>query len=556
MPDLEFTLKKLDLRHLYIIAELWGLEFSAQNLTSGVKTLVTMLLNRQMVEEMIDSLPLPSRDALKELINNDGSLAWSLFTRRYGMVREVGVGRRDREQIYLKPSSPAEILWYRGLIGRDFFDTPSGPQEFAYIPSDLLALIPSETETVAKPLGHPATAKEYAIIVPTDDRIIDHACTLLAHLRLDLPIEILYSIPATWPGERPGPGPVPPYPLTPQALTHLLLSAGMFNDSHEPWPDRIRDFLEAPRAKALEFLVSGWLNSPTFNELLMLPGMAAQGEWENDPLQARNAILDYLATIPNNTWWSLTAFVGGIKEMNPDFQRPAGDYDTWFIRDVETNEFLRGFENWERVDGTLVRFILGGPLHWLGIIELGAPSKAAPANTFRITTWAAKLLKGQTPEGLPDENQQMLVQSDARLQVPRLVSRSVRYQIARSCTWEGEKNDAYLYHITPGSLEGARNQGIQSNHLLALLQKHAKAVPPSLVKALQLWEQTGSAARIEQVYILRVRDPKLIPTLRKSRAARFLGDSLGPTTLMIKPGSQEKVLAILAELGYLGEIIG
>lgn len=556
MPDLEFALKKLDLGHLRIIAELWGLEFSAQNLITGVKTLCTMLLNQQMVKEVIDSLPIPPMDGLRDLINNDGELAWSLFTRRYGEIREVGVGRRDREQIYLKPSSPAEILWYRGLIYRDFFDTPSGLQEFAYIPSDLLALIPSKIEPVTKPLGHPATAKEYAIIKCGDDRILDHACTLLAHLRLDLPIEILNSIPTTWPGEQLDSETVPPYPLTPQALTHILVSAGILNDSNELLQDPIRNFLEAPRAQALEFLVNGWLNSTTFNELLMVPGLAAQGEWVNDPLQTRNMILDYLTSIPENIWWSLTAFVEGIKEINPDFQRLAGDYDTWFIRDVNTNEFLRGFENWERVDGTLIRFMLGGPLHWLGMIDLGMLFETAPANAFRITTWAAQLRKGQIPRGFPDENEQIMVQSDARLQVPRLSPRSARYQIARSCTWEGEKNDSFIYRITPGSLERAHNQGIHSSHLLALLQKHAKTVPPSLVKALQLWEQNGSAATIEEVFILRVRNPKLIPILRKSRAARFLGDTLGRTTLVIKPGSQEKVVAILAELGYLAEIIG
>jgi hypothetical protein len=42
--------------------------------------------------------------------------------------------------------------------------------------------------------------------------------------------------------------------------------------------------------------------------------------------------------------------------------------------------------------------------------------------------------------------------------------------------------------------------------------------------------------------------------VRASRAARFLGEPLGPTAIVVKAGAQEKVLAILAELGYLGEI--
>ena len=42
----------------------------------------------------------------------------------------------------------------------------------------------------------------------------------------------------------------------------------------------------------------------------------------------------------------------------------------------------------------------------------------------------------------------------------------------------------------------------------------------------------------------------------ESLLSRFLGDPLGPTIMTIKPGSAQKVLAVLAELGYLGEIRG
>ena len=45
----------------------------------------------------------------------------------------------------------------------------------------------------------------------------------------------------------------------------------------------------------------------------------------------------------------------------------------------------------------------------------------------------------------------------------------------------------------------------------------------------------------------------MLQRLRSSRAARFLGDPLGPTTVIVKPGAASKVLSILAEMGYLGE---
>jgi hypothetical protein len=46
----------------------------------------------------------------------------------------------------------------------------------------------------------------------------------------------------------------------------------------------------------------------------------------------------------------------------------------------------------------------------------------------------------------------------------------------------------------------------------------------------------------------------MLSKLRASRAERFLGVPLGPTSVVVKPGAAEKVLAVLAEMGYLGEI--
>jgi hypothetical protein len=102
----------------------------------------------------------------------------------------------------------------------------------------------------------------------------------------------------------------------------------------------------------------------------------------------------------------------------------------------------------------------------------------------------------------------------------------------------------------------AHQQGLTVSQLLVLLNRYAKAMPPSLVKALERWDKNGSEARMERLVILRVTSMEVLQALRKSRAGRFLGEPLGPTTIALKPGATQKVLAVLAELGYLGEIRG
>jgi hypothetical protein len=151
------------------------------------------------------------------------------------------------------------------------------------------------------------------------------------------------------------------------------------------------------------------------------------------------------------------------------------------------------------------------------------------------------------------EAEALMARSDLRISAKRLVPRKVRYQVARFCDAEKETPDEYRYRITTQSLSRAKKQGLMVSQLLALLNRYAKAVPPNLIKALERWEKQGNEFRLEKMLVLRVTSEEILQVLRQSRASRFLGEPLGPTTIAIKPGAVEKVLNALAEAGYLGE---
>jgi hypothetical protein len=544
MPTLAESLQGRDLGELRIIAELWGLELDAPNIRLAVQRLVPALLDPALVEEVVTALPEAAQAVLAELARR-GRQPWAGFLRRHGELREMGAGRRDRERPHLQPVSAVEVLWYRALLARAFFETPSGAEEFAYLPDDLLKLLPPPAGAPAAPLGRPAYPAELAHPLPAGDRLLDHACTLLAALRLGLPPQSEF-------GEQPAAAGLPP--LTSTVLLKLLDAAGLLDPAGLPAPEPARAFLEAPRGAALAQLAQAWLSSDTFNELRLLPGLSAEGDWQNDPRRARQAVLDFLTAVPSATWWSLPAFIAAVRQQSPDFQRPAGDYDSWFIRHLASGEFLRGFEHWDAIDGALLRYLVCGPLHWLGMIDLALPAPGSAPSAFRFTPWAVDLLHGQPPSGLPvEEPTGLLARSDARLFLPRRLQRLARYQVARFCEWEKETSDGYHYRLTPISLERARKQGLTVTHLLALLRKHAAGVPPSLARALERWEQHGAQARLEALVVLRVTVPEVLQALRASRAARYLGEPLSPTAVAIKPGAAQKVLAALAELGFLGE---
>jgi hypothetical protein len=298
------------------------------------------------------------------------------------------------------------------------------------------------------------------------------------------------------------------------------------------------------RQEALALLTKAWRESEVFNDLHMLPGLVCEGEWTNQPLATRSFLFQLLEALPEGKWWNLPAFMLGIKDKYPDFQRPSGDYDSWFIKRLTDGSFLRGFESWDEVDGALLRDIITGPMFWLGLVELATPAGSESVTAFRVNEKPIVSI----------EKGKLTVASNGRISVPRLVPRVTRYLIARFCEWEVTTQDEFHYRVTTGSLTIAGKQGLKVGQLLSLLAKNAAGgIPPAFVKALKRWEANGTEARVETQTILRVSRPEVLEELRKSKAERFLGETLGPVTVIVKPGAQARVLAALAELGLLAE---
>jgi len=550
MPDLFTSLIKYDLGHLHVVAELWGLELNSNDTESASKELCASLLDPDLLSEILETLNPDAQVAIEMLTAKNGRIPWTEFTRRFGDVRDMGAGKRDREKPHHNPASTAEILFYRALLARAFFNTVNGAQEFAYIPDDLYNLIShrvaesqrdEEKETPSlspprsvvsqgasivenEPLGRPASPGEKEHHIPASDFILDAATTFLAALRLGIE--------------------VPETHIPTQVIGQLLRAAKIILKSG-PKSEKVKTFLEAPRDEALQTLTNAWLESETLNELRQLPSLIFEGEWKNQPLVTREFLLNLLDANPEGKWWSLSAFIRDVKAKYPDFQRPAGDYDSWFIKREADGEYLRGFAYWDQVDGALIKYFITGVLFWLGQVELASPEEGAEPTAFRVISEKPKARR---------EDGKIVARSNGQISVPRFAPRAARYQVARFCEWDEAKGDDYRYTITLSSLKKASEQGLKVEHLLSLLAKHtAGGIPPVLVKALKRWEANGTEARVQTQVVLRVSRPEVLEELRKSKAARFLGEMLGPTTIVIKDGAQSKVLAALAELGLLAE---
>jgi hypothetical protein len=537
MPGLVQSLQGLDLGHMRIVAEQWEIALSARDSHEGISQLEAQLPGAvaagwQALDEQV-------RDALLAVIAGDGRMPWSLFVRRFGKLREFGPGRRDKEQPQLNPRSITEQLWYRGLIGRAFFDVPEGLVEYAYMPDELMAVLPRHASG-AEPFGRPARPEERAVVTATSDAIVDQACTFLAGLRAGTPKGILASAEA--------------WLLSFAEMRALLTAAGVIDNKGKPVPETTRHFLEAPRGQALAQLAHAWLKSEDYNDLRLLPGLQPEGSWENDPTATRRKVLAILGSAPADQWWNIASLIADVKARKPDFQRSAGEYDSWYLRNA-SGEYLRGFEHWDEVDGALIAHMVRVALHALGILDLASPAEGKAATAFRWSRPAQALLQGKPAGGAKAETLKLRVDSRGKVLVPLLAPRAVRYLLARFCVWLPKQKDGYVYLISAAALEQARKQGLKVSQLLALLKANSSApLPPNLLQALKRWEQQGTQARLHSTLVLRLGSAAALKALRASKAARYLGEPLGPTAVVVKSGAGQQVLGALLELGYLGEL--
>ena len=540
MPDLKHSLSNFDLHHLQIVGEKWGIHLIAPDARQGLIELADYLLTPAVLKKGIESLSKTESKALQRLESQEGKEPWDHFSRRFGEVREIGAGRLDRERLDLDPISVTESLWYRGLVARGFFDTEAGSLEFAYIPEDIREIliplidsgtIPSEPE---KFLCRKAAPREKKHTELSSAVCLDHLCTLLAGTRMNLEPDVHL------------------HDLSSDQLDfykELIHTLNLVSEEGIPIPEYVRDYFDLSRNEALMFIWNSWRNSESHHDLVLTPGIQIEGILNLEAKRGRIQIIGLLKHLDMDTWWSIESFLAQVKEVMPDFQRSGGDYDSWFIKKKGSDEFIRGFNHWDDVEGALLRYLITGPLHWLGLLNLGFPGEDAFPTAFRISSIGRDLIVDKNVS-LPLRNSELVqIRAKGEIRLTENVPHKIRYQIARFCEWHPIKAESYYYSISPASLNRAEKQGLRVAHFLSLIETNTESIPPNILAALERWEKSGAQASISKNTILRLGSPAVLKSLKKSKANRYILEQLGPTAVIIKEGSESRISEALVELG-------
>lgn len=558
MKNLRQCLIDCDMAMLRAIAQRRGIELTSNRQREVVEQLAEELAQPESMADILEKLEPQEQEALESLVSEGGRNKLHLFVRQYGEIRAFGPGSLERERPWEAPISAAEGLWYSGLVYRAFDELEGQTSEFIFLPQDLLPLLPGVEK--APPAFVVETASTPSAISEGNLALVQDTCAFLSYLQNEdvkplrdgslAPRDMEHIIERFLVKE----GNTERLAF----LHHLCQPLGLLHTSTgflKPNPPEAKRWLKAPRAEQLLALQETWRDDPGWNELWRIKSLHCEPTgWRNDPLLARKKVLEHLARCPPEQWLSLASFIETIKESDPDFQRPDGDYASWYIRQTATGQYLTGFEHWEQVEGALIAHLVTKPLHWLGAASLGYDAEGN-VRSFLVTPWGAALvgLPGEmSPEAPPPP---MVVQPDFTIIAPAGGSLYDRFQLERVAAWQSS-GDSYAYRITRDSLARGSRQGVKIEMLLSFLKRVSSGkVPKNVVSALRNWDKRRGQIRLRRALLLQTESELTLEELSTSPQTRaYLQEIISPKIAVIAPENWPKLLDELRKLGYSLEV--
>ena len=571
-----------DLRRFLVDYDLAMLRTLAQNRGAALTTNVHLEAVDRLAEDLREPLSVrtalarmspQARQALEALLAAGGRMRAPQFSRAYGQVRPIGPGRLEREEPWRHPANPTEELWYAALIFRAFADDAAGPGDFFFVPDDLRPLLPApSSEPPAFSIDIvPAPAGASPILADGGEGHSPLVSDLFAYL-----VHIQNHDVRPYAGPQPGEGRLARRDRSAlerrmadagerrlALLRHLAVRLGFVTEE-----DRllrlaaalVRPWLAAGRAPQLAALQAAWRDDPDWVDLCHVPGLACDEAtpWMQryDPVAVRRALLALLARCPAEAWWTLDSFVGAVKQVHPDFQRPDGDYDSWYIRDLESGDYLSGFSSWDAVEGALIADLLARPLYWLGVLDV---AQREGGLACRLTEAGLRFLglAGGEAEGLPSPP--IVIQPGMNIQVPHPASLYTCFQLERFADPVGlqapgaQGNEPWRYRLSVGALGRALSRGLRVEQVLAFLQQASDdRLPADVARQLHLWAGRFGQVQLDEVALLTVRNAGALRELSALPETRALIDRiLSPTTALVRRTDLPRLRKALRDLGFL-----
>ncbi len=213
-------------------------------------------------------------------------------------------------------------------------------------------------------------------------------------------------------------------------------------------------------------------------------------------------------------------------------------------------------EGWRRVEGSLIEYMVYGPLTWLGLVDLGFNHPDSGPDSFRLTAPGRWLLANEVPPEIPIGGGQVIVQPDFTILAFDPVSDVVLFNLevfARRVSAER----AILLRLTQASVYNAQQAGWDAARIQNYLEELThQPLPANITRTLAEWQKTHERIRIfPHANLLHARQPSDLDELSGQKNLEnlqpVLKQVLAPGVIALPTQAKlGQVFELLAQAGW------
>ncbi len=520
---------------------------------AGRPRLILGLLERmarpEAIRHALGRLDREERDALRAVLAAGGRLPAAAFARRYGPLRSPQLAPKEPAAL-----NPTERLHRHGFLFRAYSSWDDFRGLAFFVPAELWPELPRVPQVAPESLLQPLPPGEVAT-VPADLSLHrDMAVALALFQREVYPLAADGALPAGLPQVLDGLLD-PPHPAYSDLLLQLarqarLLSpdlAGVLRPSAEG-----QQWLRAAPHLRAQVLFHAWRDHPAWDELAAVPELLVERRRPVDVASPRSRALRHLSACAVGSWFAVTCWTHFVEATDPDFLRPGGSAGRPRVRQRQTRALLEGVTSWNEVEGRYLRFLIGGPLHWLGLVDQGRGPAEEPA--FRLTPLGHALLHPEA--AMPEVGEEdVIVEGTMEVWAPLEASPYAVF-LLEGCAERVRRDRLSHYRLTRQALQRAVQRGERVEGLLEALSRYGRGpVPQNVAYTLQEWAAAYGRLQLRRPVVLTAADAVLLEEVLADPVVRaFCGTRLAPDAVEVAAEEAQPLEARLGQLGHLPRV--
>lgn len=292
------------------------------------------------------------------------------------------------------------------------------------------------------------------------------------------------------------------------------------------------DFFSLTPAERVQRVYTQWLNGTFFNELLFLPRDAQPTQLPLLPApphiaNARRSVIEHLRQLKPIEWVTFDQLIDQLAEYDREFLLPRVTNRSAYYGYAPPHPYsghnsigwmfpgvYDAKQGWQKVETPFIRGLIGGSLHWQGLIDVGwSGDRSGEPTAFRLTALGAWLLGlGPQPE-IRAEGGRVIVQPNLHIVALDPVNDATLVTLDRFAERLSAER-AVEYQLTRASVYRGQQQGWEVPRIKEFLRQQTNAdLPGNVARTLEEWQTLHERIVIRPHVALAHGSPAALDTL-------------------------------------------